>query len=80
MPDSIVYSPKPALGESVGASALFQVITAAQALTTKRLPPMLHTRKNANLRFAVDSNEIGTSAIVLSCGLNQQAAGLRLSI
>ena len=79
LPDSIVYAPKPALGESVGASALWQVIIAAQALTAKRLPPTLHAREDAALRVAVDRSELGTNAIVLSCGLNQQAAGLRLS-
>jgi len=80
MPEATVYSPKPALGESVGASAIWQVIIAAQALITKRLPPMLHSHAEAGLRVASDSCEIGSSAIVLSCGLNQQAAGLRLSI
>jgi 3-oxoacyl-(acyl-carrier-protein) synthase len=61
------YSPKAALGESVGASALWQVIVAAQCLTTKRLPP-----NNAT----IDGSEV----IVLSCGMNQQVGGLRLSI
>lgn len=80
MPTSIVYSPKPALGESVGASAIWQVIIAAEAVGKKRLPPMLHACESSGLKFAKDSGEIGSSAIVLSCGLNQQAAGLRLSI
>jgi len=80
VPDSIVYSAKPALGESVGASALWQVIIAAQALAEKQLPPMLHVADNAGLRFPGAPNRTGSSAIVSSCGLNQQAAGLRLSI
>ena len=80
LPDSIVYSPKPALGESVGASAIWQVVVAAQALLDKRFPPMLHANEDSGLRFAQDSTAVGASAIVLSCGLNQQAAGLRLSI
>jgi 3-oxoacyl-(acyl-carrier-protein) synthase len=80
-PDCMVYSPKPALGESVGASAVWQVVVAAQALMEKRLPPMVHAPKDAGLRFPDGSNgKVGPSAIVLSCGLNQQAAGLRLSI
>jgi 3-oxoacyl-(acyl-carrier-protein) synthase len=78
MPRSVVYSPKPALGESVGASAIWQVVVAAKALEEKRLPPMPHAHEDAGLR--VGTTEIGSSAIVLSCGLNQQAAGLRLSI
>jgi 3-oxoacyl-(acyl-carrier-protein) synthase len=78
-PGSIVYSPKPALGESVGASAIWQIIVAAQALEKKRLPPLLHSNHNGGLRFPMNSAPIGPNAIVLSCGLNQQAAGLRLS-
>jgi 3-oxoacyl-(acyl-carrier-protein) synthase len=80
MPESIVYSPKPALGESVGASAIWQIIVGAQALSRKQLPPLLHTQENAGLRLAADSSQIGSSALVLSCGLNQQAAGLRLRV
>lgn len=80
LPGSIVYSPKSALGESVGASALWQVIIAAQALATKQLPPMLHAANNVGLRFPGAASGTGSSAIVSSCGLNQQAAGLRLSI
>ncbi len=78
MPKAVVYSPKPALGESVGASAIWQVVVGAKALEERRLPPMLHAGAEARLRFGTD--EIGPTAIVLSCGLNQQAAGLRLSI
>ena len=78
MPQSMVYSPKPALGESVGASAIWQVVVAVKALEEKRLPPMLHAHADTGLRFG--TTEIGLGAIVLSCGLNQQAAGLRLSI
>ncbi len=43
--ECIVYSPKAALGESVGASALWQIIVAAHALERKQLPPMLHARQ-----------------------------------
>ena len=78
-PQSIVYSPKSALGESVGASALWQVIVAACALGGKQLPPMLHAARNTGLRFPGREAEVGPAAIVSSCGLNQQAAGLRLS-
>jgi 3-oxoacyl-(acyl-carrier-protein) synthase len=80
-PGSMVYSPKQALGESVGASALWQVIAAAQALINKRLPRMVRAPAHAGLRFPDGSNgEVDQNALVLSCGLNQQAAGLRLSI
>lgn len=60
------YSPKAVLGESVGASALWQVIVAAQCLMTQQLPE----------NDAITLREV----IVLSCGLNQQAGGLRLRI
>jgi len=80
LPHSIVYSPKPAFGESVGASALWQVIIAAQALAKRQLPPMLHAADATGLRFPGAANGTTSSAIVSSCGLNQQAAGLRLSI
>ena len=80
MPAASVYSPKSALGESVGASGLWQVIVAAQAVATQKLPPMAHIPENARLRFSGSATEIGPSTVVLTCGLNQQAAGLRLSI
>src|SRR5205085_10872135 len=37
-PDAKVYPVKGSLGESVGASSLWQTISAAEALTTQRLP------------------------------------------
>ena len=78
--ESTVYTPKPALGESVGASALWQVIVGACALERKQLPPMLHTATGSGLRLSTGAGKLGSSAVVLSCGLNQQAAGLRLSV
>jgi len=80
LPRGIVYSPKPALGESVGASAVWQVIVAAQALQTKRLPQMLHSGRQVGPNFPKNDRTVGKKAIILSCGVNQQAAGLRLSI
>jgi|GEM_PF-277741 len=82
MSDATIYSLKPALGESVGASAIWQVIVAAQSLRTKRLPPLLHVDPGNAGEISLSSGK-ETSAgtgIVLSCGLNQQVAGLRLSI
>jgi 3-oxoacyl-(acyl-carrier-protein) synthase len=80
LPSALVYSAKPALGESVGASALWQVIAGAQALRTKRLPRMPHSPQDVGLNFPAPDEIPCTKAIILSCGLNQQAAGLRLSI
>lgn len=79
MPDCLVYSVKSALGESVGASALWQVIVAAQALVTQQLPPLAHANPTARLRFPMGAGQMGSRAVVLTCGLNQQAAGLRLA-
>jgi 3-oxoacyl-(acyl-carrier-protein) synthase len=66
-PEANVYAVKAQLGESVGAGSLWQTIAAAQALITKQLPG--------------DRNiEVLQSALVSTCGLNQQIAGLRLAI
>ncbi len=66
-PNATVYAVKGALGESVGASSLWQTILAAQALTRQQLPGF---PEPAALH----------SAVVSACGLNQQIAGLRLRI
>ena len=82
LPDVLVYTGKPALGESVGAAALWQVILAVQALQQRELPPVLHADSAVSLRLPHARTEIpqARQAIVLGCGLNQQAAGLRLAI
>jgi 3-oxoacyl-(acyl-carrier-protein) synthase len=66
-PNAALIAVKGDLGESVGASSLWQTIAATQALITKRLP-------------GPTGRGDFQSALVSSCGLNQQAAGLRLSI
>ncbi|PYS67190.1 MAG: hypothetical protein DMF73_19920, partial [Acidobacteria bacterium] len=79
LPSATIYSLKAALGESVGASALWQLIAGAQALVTKRLPQVAHSNSSAGLSFpTADAISCG-KAIILTCGLNQQTAGLRLS-
>jgi 3-oxoacyl-(acyl-carrier-protein) synthase len=82
MPDAIVYTGKPALGESVGASGLWQVILGAQALRHGELPPVLHADLNVSLRLSLSRMSVAGAhrAIVLSSGVNQQVAGLRLAI
>jgi len=62
-----LYSPKIALGESVGASVLWQLIVAAQALKTGTLPGTLNLPASSR-------------AFVLACGLNQQTGGLTLQL
>jgi 3-oxoacyl-[acyl-carrier-protein] synthase II len=66
-PKAKVYTTKGALGDSIGAGSLWQTICGAQALITQRLPGFTGPLA---LR----------SAVVSTCGLNQQVAGLRLTI
>ena len=82
VPNALVYTGKPALGESVGAAGLWQIILAAQALHSKEVPPVLHADQSVRLRLSLLPTPVASArrAIVLSCGLNQQAAGLRLAI
>jgi len=82
VPNAFVYTAKPALGESAGAVGLWQVILAAQALRSAELPPVLHADPATALRLPLSRTSItgARRAIILSCGLNQQAAGLCLAI
>ncbi len=82
IPNALTYTPKPALGESVGASGLWQVIVGAQCLRQRELPPVLHADANIPLRLSRSHISVAGArgAIVLSSGLNQQVAGLRLAI
>jgi 3-oxoacyl-(acyl-carrier-protein) synthase len=66
-PNARVYAVKGPLGESVGASSLWQTICGAQALITQRVPGFTEP---VSLH----------SAVVSTCGLNQQVAGIRLTI
>ncbi|MDP9003915.1 MAG: hypothetical protein M3N12_03900, partial [Verrucomicrobiota bacterium] len=73
-PNAKVYSLKGALGESVGASSLWQTIAATQALRTQRVP-------NSRLRLAEPNREAKLRRAVVSvCGLNQQVAGLQVTL
>ena len=65
-----IYALKSALGESVGASALWQTICGAQSLSTQALPRVLNFPRKLPLR----------SALISTCGLSQQIAGLRLKL
>ncbi|MGE5213230.1 MAG: beta-ketoacyl synthase N-terminal-like domain-containing protein [Nitrospirota bacterium] len=81
LPNALVYTGKPALGESVGAAGLWQIILAAQALHSREIPPVLHADPTVGLRLSRSRMPLASArrAIVLSCGLNQQTAGLRLA-
>jgi 3-oxoacyl-[acyl-carrier-protein] synthase II len=82
IPDAVTYATKPALGESVGASGLWQVIVGAQALLHRELPPVLHADLAISLRLSRSRMSVAGAqrAIVLSSGVNQQVAGLRLAL
>ncbi len=76
-----VYTPKAALGESVGAGALWQVICAAEALRRHELPPVPGATDAASeLRVPRQpmTDLHARRAVVSTCGLNQQVAGLSL--
>jgi 3-oxoacyl-(acyl-carrier-protein) synthase len=77
IPEAAVYTLKPALGESVGASGLWQVIAAAKVFSEKQIPPVLHSPS----RFSSKTTTVVSSdtAVVLTCGLNQQLSALALS-
>jgi len=80
IPDAFVYTAKPAMGESVGVAGLWQVIVGTQALHSGELPPLLHAEPTIPLRTSASRVPVAGAqcAIVLSCGVNQQIAGLRL--
>jgi 3-oxoacyl-(acyl-carrier-protein) synthase len=82
LPDAIAYTAKPALGESVGASGLWQVIVGTQGLLHGELPPVLHADSNISLRLSRSRMFVAGArrAIVLSSGVNQQVAAVRLAI
>jgi 3-oxoacyl-(acyl-carrier-protein) synthase len=82
IPNAIAYTAKPALGESIGASGLWQVILGVQALRYAELPPVLHADPAIPLRLPLARTALAKarSAVVLSCGVNQQVAALRLAI
>jgi 3-oxoacyl-(acyl-carrier-protein) synthase len=76
------YSPKAALGESVGASTFWQVICAAQTLRTGELPPLPRAPGQRTVRLSHErqQNLQPRRAIVSACGMNQQVAGLSLRL
>jgi 3-oxoacyl-(acyl-carrier-protein) synthase len=80
-PSAKVLAMKGALGESVGASSLWQTICGAQCLRTQLVPPDSHRIQKAAARVSTGprSNEQLRRAVISVCGLNQQVAGLRLA-
>src|SRR5258708_21127243 len=56
-----VYTAKPALGESVGAGGLWQVIVGGQALRQGELPPLLHVTSKIPLRISASRAAAATA-------------------
>ena len=80
-PGTALYTPKPALGESVAAGGLWQLICAAQALRKQQVPPLLHAPADLGLTTTSYPSETPwRRAVVTTCGLNQQVAGCALVI
>jgi 3-oxoacyl-(acyl-carrier-protein) synthase len=82
LPEALVYTPKPALGESVGAGGLWQMIVAGKSLLTGELPPLLHCGSSIAVRVPVARTQLSAPryALAITCGLNQEVAGVRLGI
>jgi 3-oxoacyl-(acyl-carrier-protein) synthase len=79
-PSIPVYAPKPAVGEALGASALFQVAVACLALRHQQLPGTL----SAGFKLPCVNRETrslpASSALVTSVGFNQQVNAVKLRL
>jgi 3-oxoacyl-(acyl-carrier-protein) synthase len=80
LPAARIYAAKAALGEGVGASALWQTIIGAQILLTNQVPPSLHSHleKSAAKVNSPASETAARDVVISCCGLNQQIEGLRM--
>jgi 3-oxoacyl-(acyl-carrier-protein) synthase len=79
-PEAIAYTPKAALGESFAAASIWQIICAAHALATQQIPlvPFVNEEAPAGILRTPRNGLALREAIVTTCGLSQQVAGLRL--
>lgn len=82
LPDAAVYTAKLALGESIGASGLWQIICAAKTLLTTEIPPLSGVNSTISLRVCAERRSLKKPqrALVLATGLNQQIGGLSLGV
>lgn len=79
-PAAKIYTPKPALGESVAAGTFWQLICAAQALRQQKLPPLLHQTHSSLTNQRHPEARQWRRAIITACGLNQQVAACTLRL
>jgi 3-oxoacyl-(acyl-carrier-protein) synthase len=75
-----VYGHKPAIGDSLGASAILQVVLAKFALEQQKLPPTLHAGDRLKT-VTRDVTEIrGSELLISSVGFNQQVNAALVSL
>jgi 3-oxoacyl-(acyl-carrier-protein) synthase len=67
-----VYAPKPAVGEALGASALFQVAVAGLALRYRLIPGTLSAGSKLRSVNRETRPHSGADALVTCVGFNQQ--------
>jgi 3-oxoacyl-(acyl-carrier-protein) synthase len=79
-PSIPVYAPKPAVGEALGASAVFQVAVAGLALRDQRLPGTLNAGDKLSSVNRETRSFPTSSALVSSVGFNQQVNALKLRL
>jgi 3-oxoacyl-(acyl-carrier-protein) synthase len=80
-PRAAAWTAKPALGESVAAGGLWQLICAALALRRQELPPLLHGPERFGLTTTSARRRAASPwrrALITSCGLNQQVGAVAL--
>jgi 3-oxoacyl-(acyl-carrier-protein) synthase len=67
-----VYAHKPAIGDSLGASALLQLVLAKFALEQQKLPPTLHAGDRLQTVTRAVTEISGNEVLITSVGFNQQ--------
>jgi 3-oxoacyl-(acyl-carrier-protein) synthase len=75
-----VYAPKPAVGEALGASALFQVAVAGLALRHQRIPGTLDAGRKLRTVNCETRPYSGRQALITCVGFNQQINAAALQI
>lgn len=79
-PSTPVYAPKPAVGEALGASALFQVAIAGLALRHQQLPGTLSAGSKLRSLNRETRSLRASSALVTCVGFNQQVNAMKLCL
>jgi 3-oxoacyl-(acyl-carrier-protein) synthase len=67
-----VYAHKPAIGDSLGASAVLQLVLAKFALEQQKLPPTLHAGHRLQTVSRAVAEIRGDEVLITSVGFNQQ--------